>query len=99
MAKLRDEAMGYEPKKAKNIADLDNINLDDFEVEDRTFEKEGEESFSFKVIVVNGEDYRIPASVLKSLKAILQVKPDMKTFQVTKEGEGMNTSYQVIPLD
>jgi len=33
------------------------------------------------------------------LKAILEKKPDLKTFSVSKKGQGMNTVYTVIPMD
>ena len=99
MAKLKDEALNYEPKKTKNIADLDIVNINEVELEDREFTKEDGEAFSFKVMKVGDDEYRVPVSVLKNLKAILAIKPELKSFRVTKTGEGMNTSYTVIPLE
>jgi hypothetical protein len=68
MAKLKDEAMAYESKLTKNIADLD------------------------------GEKYRVPNSVLKQLKVLLEDNPDLKKFKVKKSGVGLNTDYTVIPI-
>ena len=98
MAKLIDEAKAYEPQQTKNIADLEVVLVADVEVEDRDgTDKEGKK-FSYKVIQVEGEEYRVPSSVLKALKAILEVKPELKAIRVRKSGEGLNTEYTVIPL-
>ncbi len=98
MAKLNEEAKAYEPPQTKNIADLEVVRTD-AEVEEREFTKEDGSTFKMRVLTVNNEDYRVPVSVLKSLKAILEVKPDLKTFQVKKTGEGFKTEYTVIPLE
>jgi hypothetical protein len=70
----------------------------DIDVTDETF-GEGEDSFTLKVATIGDEKYRIPVSVLKNLKSILEVKPNLKTFRVKKSGSGMNTEYTVIPLE
>jgi len=102
MAKLGEEAKAYEPPKTKNIADLEVVRVD-AEMEEKEFTKKDEEgkeeTFTVNVIVVNNEEYRVPNSVLKSLKAILEKKPELKTFQVAKTGEGFKTEYTVIPLE
>lgn len=98
MAKLNEEAQAYEPPKTRNIADLEVVRTD-AEIEDKEFTKDDGTTFSMKVITVNNEDYRVPVSVLKSLKAILEEKPDLKAVKVKKTGEGMKTEYTVIPLD
>ena len=48
---------------------------------------------------LDGEDYRVPGKVLGDLKAILEKKPTLKKFAVSKKGTGIQTSYTVIPLD
>jgi len=48
---------------------------------------------------VDDEEYRVPTSVLKSLKVILEDKPDLKFFKVKKTGEGLKTEYTVIPSE
>ncbi|KKK40639.1 hypothetical protein LCGC14_3018650 [marine sediment metagenome] len=98
MATLREEAQAYEPPQTKNIADLEEARTD-LEVEEREGMNNDGKKFSYKVVVLNGEDYRVPASVLKSLKAILEDKPELQRFKVKKSGEGLKTEYVVIPLD
>ncbi|KKL70192.1 hypothetical protein LCGC14_2107400 [marine sediment metagenome] len=49
-------------------------------------------------IVKDGDEYRVPASVVTQLKGIIEAKPDLATFKVVKSGTGLGTSYQVIPL-
>lgn len=97
MEKLKDAALQYEQPSTKNIADLDSVDVE-LNLEDREGKDNNGEVFKYKVVVVNGEDYRVPGSVIGNLKGILQKKPDLKTFSVAKQGEGMNTRYSVIPL-
>lgn len=96
MAKLSEEALTYEGPKTKNISELAEVPVD-VEVQEKTA-GEGENSFTYKYITVNGEDYRIGASVLKQLKAHLENNPKLTKFKVTKVGEGLKTEYTVIPL-
>ena len=96
MGTLKDHAQAYEPKQLKNITELEVVRCD-LETKEETF-GEGAEAFKALIAVVDGEKYRVPVSVLKSLKAILKVKPELTTFQVSKTGQGMNTEYTVIPL-
>jgi len=93
MGNVKDEAQGYEPKaKVKNISELPNVETDIAVLEDK------EAEFPYKYIEVNGERYKLPVSVLGSLKAILEENPNLKKFKVKKQGEGMDTRYTVIPL-
>ncbi len=103
MAKtFKEAAEEYEPKRTANIADLDK-----FDVSEPIEEKEGKDNegkiFKYNVLVRDGEDYRVPNTVLEIVKGILaaNAKHDKKvtTFSVEKTGEGMNTKYQVISLD
>jgi hypothetical protein len=96
MAKLNVEASTYEAPKTKNIADLDIVNTD-VEVYDREGKDKDGLAFKYKVVIVEDVEYRVPGSVLNSLKAILAKNPNLKTFSVTKQGEGLNTKYIVIP--
>lgn len=98
MASLSESAKNYEPPKTKNIADLEIVETS-LQLEDRTGKDQDGNDFKFKVIVVDGEDYRVPGSVLGSLKAILAKKPTLRKFSVSKIGTGMNTKYTVIPID
>jgi len=98
MGTIKDEAKAYEPPQTKNISDLDKVPTD-IEIEEREFTKEDGTTFKIKVIVVDDEEYRVPTSVLKSLKVILEDKPDLKFFKVKKTGEGLKTEYTVIPSE
>lgn len=92
MAKLSDEAKAYEPKQVNNISELNSVSTD-LDV------KEAEDAeFPYKYVEVEGQRYKVPSSVLGSLKAILDENPNLKSFKVKKTGEGMNTRYTVIPL-
>lgn len=97
MAKLKDEANAYESQATKNISELPKVSVDAGVEEKKGMNNEGEE-FSYKYIVVDGSQYRVPNSVLKSLKAILEENPNLKYFKVKKTGTGMTTEYTVIPL-
>jgi hypothetical protein len=98
MATIKEEAQGFEPLQIKNVADLPEVSVD-FQLEDRDgTNKETAEPFKYKVICVNGEEYRVPNKVIGDLKAIIEKKPDLKKFAVTKKGQGLQTQYTVIPL-
>ena len=98
MATLIDDAMAYEPPTTKNIAELDSVPTN-IETEDKEFTDSDGKPFTVKVIKIEGEDYRVPTSVLSNLKAILEENPALKKFKVKKSGTGMNTKYTVIPLE
>jgi hypothetical protein len=96
MATMKEEAEAYEPPQTKNIADLEVVPTD-IEVYDKDYTDSEGKPFTLKVITVENEDYRVPVSVLKNLKVILVEKPNLKTFKVTKSGEGLKTNYTIIP--
>ncbi len=93
MGSLKDEAKQHEPKaKVKNISELPSVETD------LAVLKETEVEFPYSYIEVDGERYKVPASVLASLKVILEENQDLKKIKVKKSGEGMDTRYTVIPL-
>ncbi len=94
---LKDSALNYEAPSTRNITDLEVVRTD-LDLQDRTGKDSNGEEFKFKVIVVDGEEFRVPGSVLGNLKAILKENTNLLTFKVTKMGTGMNTKYTVIPL-
>jgi len=98
MATLKEEAKAFEPKTTKNIADLDKVSLE-LQIEERVGKDQEDKEFHYKVAVVDGIDYRVPNSVLNDIKTIISARPDLKNVKVIKKGTGMNTNYQVIPLD
>ena len=97
MANIKQMAKDYESPETKNIAELDKVSTD-LEVKVRVVNEGTPEEFSVNETVVDDETYRVPNSVLKQLKVILEDNPKLAFFKVKKTGEGMKTTYQVIPL-
>ena len=97
MATIKELAEAYEPKETKNIADLEKVSTT-MDVEVKEFTKGDGEMFSVNIAVIDGEDYRVPTSVIIQLKAIMVKLPELAFFSVSKSGEGLKTTYQVIPL-
>ena len=98
MASLKDTAQDYKPTQIKNIADLEVVSLTT-EIKKETRKRADGEEYTISFIVLNGEEYRVPNTVLEQLQTMLKEKPNMKVFKVSKKGEGLNTTYTVIPLD
>jgi|TARA_Y100000310_G_scaffold62935_1_gene58202 hypothetical protein len=98
MGTLGQEADQYEPPKTKNISELEKVSVD-AEIVEKEYEKSDGSTFKLKVIVVDGEDYRVPTSVLKALKTIREEKPELKFLKVKKTGEGLKTEYTIVTLD
>ena len=102
--KLNEFAKDFEPaSKTKNIADLKEVSTDidllddEFEVTDKLTKQI--KKVKQKIIVVEGEQYRVPSSVIGQLKVVLEDNPNCKKFKVKKTGTTMDdTRYQVIPL-
>ena len=104
MTKLNQFAKDYEPTTTtKNIADLPKVAMDIELIDDEfTFTDKitkEEKTVKQKVIIVDGEKYRVPQSVIGQIKVILDDNPECKFFKVKKTGTTKdNTSYLVIPL-
>jgi len=102
MTKINEFAKDYESKATRNIAELPEVSVE-IELEDDEFEftdAEGKvKHVKQKVINLNGENYRVPISVIQQLKVLIEDNPNMQKFKVKKSGEGKeNTRYQVIPI-
>jgi hypothetical protein len=104
MSKISEYVKDYELKTTtKNIADLKEVSVE-LEIEDDEFEYTDKQTNQVKqvkqkVLIVNGESYRVPASVIQQLKILLEDNPTMKKFKVRKSGSTKDdTRYQVIPL-
>ena len=95
MATLKDEAQAYEPRKTKNIADLEIVPvvLDVFE--ETGTDNDGKE-FKYKYVIWEGENYRVPNTVLDDLKTMIKENPKVEFIKVIKEGEGLGTRYKVV---
>lgn len=93
MGTIKDEAVNYKSKgSVRNISELNEVstNLVLFE--------ESEAEYPYRYFEDNGERVKMPDSVLANLQAILKSNPNLQKFKVTKQGQGMNTKYIVIPL-
>jgi len=102
MAKISEYAKDYEPTATtKNISELQSVSTD-LELVDDEFEftKNGEtKTVKQKVVVIDGEQYRCPISVIQQLKVFLEDNPALKKFKVKKTGTTKDdTRYVVIPL-
>lgn len=95
MASLKDEAQNYEPKKTKNIAELDIVPVAIDVFEDTGTDNDGKE-FNYKYVLWEGEKYRVPNTVLDDLKTMIKENPDLEFIKVIKEGEGLKTRYKVV---
>lgn len=102
MPTISEFAKSYEPKKTKNISELSEVptdlQLDDDEFMGKDFETGEAKMVKQKIVTLNGEQYRVPFSVITDLQAILKQNPALKKFSVSKKGTGKGTKYTVIPL-
>ncbi len=102
MTNLKETATAYEPKKTLNIADLDKVDLS-WPVENRSGTtvkqdedgKDYEESYSYKVMIVNEIEYRVPNSVLEEIQKMVKLVPELQFVKVEKTGSGFGTKYDV----
>ena len=98
MVQLLERAQAYEPAgKLKNISELNSIPIA-IDVTEKIFAQGTDKEFKAEIFTINGEDYKMPVTVISSLKAILEENPKLKTFKVKKSGTGLGTEYTVIPL-
>jgi len=97
---IKDSAKAYKPQQTKNIADLEKIPVD-LEVSSKTFETVDADGntkiVDYNAVVVNEEEYRLPNSVLRDLKVLIAEDEELQFFKVIKTGEGLKTTYTVIP--
>ena len=98
MTTIGEAAKSYESKTTKNISELKEVNRS-IDLKEGQFSKDDGEIVKYKFIVVDGEEYRVPASVLKQLKGLIEENKGLTRFKVKKTGEGLKTEYQVIALD
>ena len=104
MSKIGEFAKAYVPQQTtKNITDLPEVSTDldleddEYEFTDKTTKQKVQ--IKQKVINVNGENYRVPLSVIQQLKVVMEDNPNLKKFKVKKSGTTKDdTRYQVIPL-
>tara|TARA_Y100000310_G_C20552940_1_gene749049 strand:- start:119 stop:412 length:294 start_codon:yes stop_codon:yes gene_type:complete len=97
MTTLKDFAKEFEPQQMKNIADLEVVRTD-IEIKEETRKDREDQEYHVMFVVVDGEEYRVPPSVVTQIKGILEAKPKIASIKVIKSGQGLATQYQVIPL-
>ena len=98
MGTIREEALAYEPQLTLNVADLDSIPIN-LDIQPREGKNKEGEVFHYKVVVIEGKEYRITSSVLEEIQTILKLKPTVTKVNVTKSGSGLATRYKVEALD
>lgn len=97
MATLKETAKAYVPPQTLNIADLDKIPID-LELKDGSGKSKEGEAFTYKYVEIEKQEYRVAGSILGGIKALLEKMPNLKFVSVLKQGQGLNTRYQVIPF-
>ena len=95
---LKENAQEYTPKRTLNVTDLDKVDLST-PLEDRKGTNAEGKDYDYQVMVIEGKEYRVPATVLEEIKKILKIKPDAKFIKATSTGSGLNTEYSVDLLE
>lgn len=95
---IKEKAKEYEPTETKNVADLERVPIEEVEVLQKEATDKENNTFKYNYFEYEGVDYRVPNCVLRDLKEILKITPDLKYIKVIKSGEGMKSKYQVLPI-
>ena len=108
MVNIKETAKAYVGKEFKNIAEVGKISTNIELLEGKAFKKDAdgnvteEISFEYLYFILEGTEdteVRVPASVLKQLKAQLEENPNLTFFKVSREGKTKtDTTYTVVPL-
>lgn len=98
MGTIKEDSKNYEPPVTHNITDLEKVSVE-LELLDGEGTDKDKNVFKYKYFVLDEKQYRVPLKVLGDIQEILKVKPNLKFVKVTKKGEGIQTTYTVIPLD
>ena len=93
-AAMKGNATGIE---IKNVTELISLNIDTM-IETRKFAEGTDKEFTVTGFEQNGVFYRVPASVIKQIKMLLEEVPDLQVVKIKKTGTGMQTMYMVTPL-
>ena len=98
MVTVGERAKDYVPKKIKTIAELPEFSTDNQIYDDGEGLDKNEKKYKYSYLLINGERFRFPDTVLADLKLILAENPKVKRFKVKSSGTGLDTSYTVITL-
>ena len=98
MTSMKQQATDYKGAETKNISELEVVDIsEELHNDGKGIDSNGKE-FTYMYMIVNGEHYYVPKTVLKDLQAILKQNPNVSKIKVAKQGEGMKTKYTVVPI-
>lgn len=97
MATLAEAAKNYTAPQTKVVSDLDKLSTQ-LEIFEKTAENSDGEPFSYKFVVVDDVEYRVPGPVLSQMQTLLENDANLLYVKVIKKGEGRKSTYQVIPV-
>ena len=97
MTTIKELAQRYVPQETKNVADLPEISVDE-NIETKVVNQGKEDEFSYEYMTKDGIEYRVPKTVIKQIKRILEVSQNVKFVKVVKKGSGLATEYNVVPV-
>jgi hypothetical protein len=98
MTSIKDFAKDFVPKQTMNIADLPEITVDTPILDDGKGQDKNGKEFTYKYIIKDEIEYRVPDSVISQLKDQMEANPNLVKFKVKKTGDGMLTKYTVLPI-
>lgn len=96
-ATIGQMAKDYVKPLPKTIADLDQVPVN-IPLHEEIVNEGQPDAWQKKYIKLEGQEYRVPLTVLEQLQEQMKAKPDLKVFKVTKKGTDKQTKYTVIPL-
>ena len=97
METIKEKALAYEPVTTKNVGDLELLSLN-YPVHEETGIDSNNKEYIYKYVEIDGFRYRIPNKVLGDIKSILEANPTTTTIKVIRKGEGLKTTYTVVPV-
>lgn len=100
MKTLKDYAQEFvaTATQTKNICELNKVSTD-LEILTKTANKKDGTPFTYLYIIVNGEEYRVPKTVIRELQTALKFDKNLKEFKVVKTGTTKDdTKYSVEPV-
>ena len=100
MTTFKEEAEKYEPTPSiKNISELSEVSADVVIKHDGQGLGNDGKPYSYSYIEIGEHKYKVPKTAYGQFKEILKVRPDCKTFKVSRVGTTKDdTRYTVIPL-
>lgn len=98
MTTIQEQAVNYAKRETLTIDQLPKISVK-LVLKEKIVHGGTPKEFRYKYVEENGQEYRVPISVISQLKQQLDANPNIQFFKVSKHGEGKTgTTYTVIPL-